>query len=70
VEAYYLVRGTTKGEMFVNILMEVVDACHNAGQEVVKPCDMSANNVMALKRLGVSEDTFLQLSRSRNCCCI
>ena len=33
--AYYLIHGTTKGEMLVNFLMEVLDACHNAGLEVV-----------------------------------
>jgi len=61
--AYYLIHGNTKGEMLVNFLMEGLDACHNAGLEVVGTvCDMGANNVKALKLLGVSEDTFLQVS--------
>jgi hypothetical protein len=56
--AYYLVHGSTKGEMLVNFLMEVLDACYNAGAVVVATvCDMGANNVKALKQLGVSEDT-------------
>jgi hypothetical protein len=44
--------------MLVNFLMEVLDACCSAGAEVVATvCDMGANNVKALKHLGVSEDT-------------
>jgi len=27
--AYSLIHGSTKGEMLVNFLMEVLDACHN-----------------------------------------
>jgi len=54
--AYYLTRGSTKGDMLVDFLMEVLDACHNAGL-VVTVCDMGANNVKALKHLGVSEKT-------------
>jgi len=47
-----------QSEMLVNFLMEVLDACHNAGLEVVATmCDMGANNVKALKLLGVSEKT-------------
>ena len=54
--AYYLVCGSTKGEMFVNFLMEVLDACHNVGLEVVATmCGMGTNNVKALKLLRVSE---------------
>jgi hypothetical protein len=42
--------------MLVNFLKEVLDACHNAGVEVVATvCDMGANNSKALKDLGVSE---------------
>jgi len=38
--------------------MEVRDACHNAGLEVVATaCDTGANSVKALKQLGVSEKT-------------
>ena len=56
--AYYLIHGSTKGEMLVNFLMEVLDACHNAGLEVVATvCDMGANNIKALKLMGVSEKT-------------
>jgi len=56
--AYYLTRGSTKGEMLANFLEEVLDACHNAGLVVVTTvCDMGANNVKALKWLGVSEKT-------------
>jgi hypothetical protein len=56
--AYYLIRGSTKGHMLVNFLREVLDACHNAGLEVVATmCDMGANNVKALTtELGVSEE--------------
>jgi hypothetical protein len=44
--------------MLVNVLMEVLDACHNTGLEVVATiCDMGANSVKALKQLGVSEKT-------------
>jgi len=44
--------------MLVNILMEVLDACHNAGLEVVATVfDMGTNNVKALRQLGVSEKT-------------
>ena len=36
--------------------MEVLDACHDAGLEVVATmCDMVASNIKALKHLGVSE---------------
>ena len=56
--AYYLIRGSTKREMLVNFLLEVLDACHNAGLVVVATmCGMGANNVKALKQLGVSEKT-------------
>ena len=56
--AYYLTRGSTKGDTLVDFLMEVLDACHNAGLVVVATlCDMGANNVKALKQLGVSEKT-------------
>jgi len=53
-----LIDGGSKGEMLLNFLMEVLDASHNAGLEVVATmCDMGANNVMALKHFGVSEKT-------------
>jgi hypothetical protein len=51
--SYYLIQGSTKGEMLVNFLMEVLDDCQNAGLEVVATvCDMGAN-----KLLGVSDTT-------------
>ena len=44
--------------MLVDFLTEFLDACHNAGLVVVATvCDMGANNVKALKHLGVSEKT-------------
>jgi hypothetical protein len=44
--------------MLVNLLMEDLSACHNAGLVVVATtCDMGANNVKALKQLGVSVKT-------------
>jgi len=56
--AYYLTHGSSKGEMHVNFLVEFLDACHNAGLVVVATmCDVGANNVKALKQLGVSEKT-------------
>jgi Transposase protein. len=56
--SFYLIRGSTKGEMLVNFLMEALDASHNAGLVVVATvCDMDANIVTALKQLGVSEKT-------------
>jgi hypothetical protein len=54
--AYYFSRGGTKAEMIAQFLKEVLDACQNAGLHVVATvCDMGANNVKALKLLGVSE---------------
>jgi len=54
--AFYLIRGSTKGEMLVSFLMEVIDAFHNAGLQVVATVyDMGANNVKVLKQLDVSE---------------
>jgi hypothetical protein len=56
--AYYSIHGSTKSDMLVNFLKEVLDACHSAGLEVVATvCDMSAISVEALKQLGVSEMT-------------
>jgi len=52
--SYYLTRGSSKGDMLVDFLMEVLDACHSAGLVVVATvCDMGANNVKTLKQLGV-----------------
>ena len=56
--AYCLIHGSKRDEMLVNFLMGVLDACHNAGLEAVATvCDMGANNVKALKLLGISEKT-------------
>jgi hypothetical protein len=42
--------------MIVQFSKEVLDACQNAGLQVVATvCDMGANNVEALKLLGVSK---------------
>ena len=47
--AFYLIRGSTKCEMLVIFLKEVIDACHNAGLVFVATMfDMGANNVKAL----------------------
>ena len=44
--------------MLVNFFMEFLDAYQNAGLVVVATmCDMGANNVKALKQLGVFEKT-------------
>jgi hypothetical protein len=51
--AYYLSRGSTKAEMLVQFLKEVLEACQNVGLRVVATvCDMGTNNVKALKLLG------------------
>jgi hypothetical protein len=48
--AYYLSCGSTKAEMLVQLLDEVLDACHEVGLHVVATvCDMGANNVKAMK---------------------
>jgi hypothetical protein len=49
--------------MLVNFVLKVLDACQNAGLEAVATmCDMGANNVKALKHLGVSEKTPFYIS--------
>ena len=51
--AYYLSRGSTKSEMLMQFLKEVLDACQNVGLHVVATvCDMGTNNVKAMKLLG------------------
>jgi len=51
--AYYLSHGSTKAEMLVQFLKEVLDACQNVGLHVVATvCDMGTNNVKAMKLLG------------------
>jgi len=60
---FYLIHGSTKGEIPVNFLIQVLDDCHNAGLVVVAVCDVGADIVKALKPLGASEkNTFLQIS--------
>ena len=55
---FYLIYGSTKGETLVNFLLEVIDACHNAGLVVVATVfDMGANSGKALKQSDVSEKT-------------
>jgi hypothetical protein len=47
---------STEGEMRVVFLVEVLDACQNAGLVVaVSICNKSANSVKSLKRFGVSK---------------
>ena len=51
--AYYLSRGSTKAEMLMQFLKEVLDACQNVGLHVVATvCYMGTNNVKAMKLLG------------------
>ena len=53
--AYYFIRGSTKADLLVRFLNEVLGACQNAGLRVVATvCDMGANNVKALKLLGAT----------------
>jgi len=60
--AYYLSCGSTKAEMLVQFLKEVLDACQNVGLHVVATvCDMGTNNVKAMKLLGsTGEEPFFQ----------
>jgi hypothetical protein len=54
-----LIHRSNKGEMLVNFLMEVFDACQNAGLEIVATMyDVGANNVKALKLLDVTPSGF------------
>jgi len=49
--AYYLSHVSTNGEMLVNFLVEVLDACCNAGLEIFATvCGMGANNFKALEQ--------------------
>jgi hypothetical protein len=51
--AYYLSCGSTKAEMLVQLLREVLGACHNVGLHVVATvCGLGTNNVKALKLAG------------------
>ena len=52
--SYYLMDGGAKGEMLVNFLMP---ATMKYWKLTAAVCDMGANNVKALKHLGVSEKT-------------
>ena len=56
--AYNMIHGSTESDVLVNFLMEVLDACKNAGLEViVTMCNIDANSVKALKLLGIYEKT-------------
>jgi hypothetical protein len=56
--AYCLIHTSNKGETLVNFLMEVLGVRHSGGLEVFcYQCDVGANNVKALKMLGVTENT-------------
>ena len=53
--AYYFIRGSTKANLLVRFLNEVLGTCQNAGIQVVATvCDMAANSVKALKLLGAT----------------
>jgi hypothetical protein len=53
--AYYFRRGTTKANLLVRFLNEVLGTCQNAGLEVVVTiCDMGSNSVKALQLLGAA----------------
>jgi hypothetical protein len=60
--AYYLSRGSTKAEMLVQFLNEVLGACQTVGLHVVATvCDMGNNNVKAMKLLGsTTSEPFFQ----------
>jgi hypothetical protein len=54
--ASYLSRGSTKAEMLMRFLKEVLGACQNVGLHVVATVyDMGTNNVKAMKLLGSTE---------------
>jgi hypothetical protein len=54
--AYYFTRGSTKVEVIVQYMNEVLDISQNAGLKVTATvCDMGANNVKALKLLGATK---------------
>jgi hypothetical protein len=56
--AYYLSRGSTKAEMLMQFLKEVLDACQNVGLRVVATvCDMDTNNVKTMKLLGSTTES-------------
>jgi hypothetical protein len=51
--AYYLSRGSTKAEVLVQFLKDVLDAYQNVGLHVVATvCDMGTKSVKAMKLLG------------------
>jgi hypothetical protein len=52
----YVESGSTKAEVIVHYLKEVLDACQNAGLKVVATvCDMGANRVRVLKLVGATK---------------
>jgi hypothetical protein len=53
--SYYLSHGSTKAEMLVQLLNEVLGACQTVGLHVVATFfDMGTNNIKAMKLLGSS----------------
>jgi hypothetical protein len=53
--AYYHSRGSTKAEMRVQCLNEVLCACQNVGLHIVAiVCDMGTNSVNAMKLSGAT----------------
>ena len=60
--AYYLIGGSTKVEMLLNLLMEILDARLIV---VAAVCDVGANNVQALKQVRVSKKTPLFMFRDQ-----
>ena len=60
--AYYRSRGSTKAEMLVQFLNEVLGVCQNVGLHVIATvCDEGTNNVKAMKLLGsTTSETFFQ----------
>ena len=60
--AYNLSHGSTKVEMLVQFLNEVLGACQDVGLRVVAVCDMGNNNVKVMKLLGSTRrQPFFQL---------
>jgi hypothetical protein len=66
--AYYLSCGSTKAGMLVQLLDEVLVACHGAELHVATVCDMGTNNVGAINCLRKNESgAILQVPWTRNC---
>jgi hypothetical protein len=50
--AFYLIRSSTKGEMLINFLMEILDASHNAVLEVVATVRHGCQQCQGLETVG------------------